>query len=176
MRVTTPTLSLYYGLLAAMPHEPYEDFAAWAAEKQELEMEAIAARAEAEEAAAAEKAKAQRTADAAFGRWVVDKRVHDDALAVLPRLSSLGSAEEDWQALLSMYAYCHAYLSDQHTQFAVDVSENPKRSLEHVFAGFSRKYHGFDKVRASCIMPLLGPPARHPLFYTPSIPTLCPRR
>ena len=77
----------------------------------------------------------------------MDKRVHEDALAILPRLTPLGSGDEDWSSVLTAYAYTHTYLSDQHTLFAVDVNENPRRSLEHVFAGFTRRLHGFDKVR-----------------------------
>ena len=47
----------------------------------------------------------QATADAAFGRWVVDKAVHDDALELLPQLSALGSAEEDWRSVLNAFAH-----------------------------------------------------------------------
>ena len=129
-----------------MPHEPYEDFAAWAAEKQQLENDALEAAEEAAAAAAAAAAKQQKTADAAFGRWVIDKAVHDEALALLPTLGAMGGEEEGWNALLTAYAYTHCYLSDQHSQFQVDVNENPKRSLEHVFAGFTRKYHSYARV------------------------------
>ena len=107
---------------------------------------------------------------------MVDKRVHDDALALLPRLSSMGSSDEDWGAVLSAYAYTFCFLSDQHTQFAVDVNENPKRSLEHVFAGFTRKYHGFDKVRhAPSPLPALPHAKPHP-FSSPPPPSSSARR
>jgi hypothetical protein len=113
-----------------MPREqPYESFQQWADEKQQLETDAAEQAEEAAEAARVAAAEAKRTADAAFGRWVVDKAVHDEALALLPRLGPMGASEEDWQALLTMYANVQSYLKDQHAQFAVDVNENPKRSL-----------------------------------------------
>ena len=111
-----------------------------------LSQKAAEKKAAEEEEKASAAAVAQRRADAAFGRWVVDKRVHDEALAILPKLSSMGSDDEDWNKLLLAVAYTQIYLTDQHTQYAVEVSENKKLSLEYVFVNFTKKYHGFDKV------------------------------
>jgi hypothetical protein len=124
--------------------------------------------------AAAKKAATQAKADAAFGRWVIDKRVHDTALALLPSLTPMGSSDEDWAAVLTAYAYTHCYLSDQHSQFAVDVNENPKRSLEHVFTRFTQKFHGFDKVSRALPRQRAAPPAIHraPIKLTPLLHTL----
>ena len=49
----------------------------------------------------------QAQADAAFGRWVVDKNVHDDALAVIGQLSAMGSSEDGWRQVLTAYAYTY---------------------------------------------------------------------
>ena len=49
----------------------------------------------------------QAQADAAFGRWVVDKNVHDDALAVIGQLSAMGSTEDGWRQVLTAYAYTY---------------------------------------------------------------------
>lgn len=97
--------------------------------------------------AAEEKAAKQATADAAFQRWVVDKSVHDEALELLPKLVAHGRNEDTWRAVGLAYAYCHVYLDEKHRQFAVDVSENPKRSFEATFSAWTRKSHGFDEVR-----------------------------
>jgi len=137
-----------------MPHEPYESYDAWAQEKMDLENALIAKAAEEKEEEAAKRAAQQAKADAAFARWTVDQRVHEAALKVLPRLAPMGGSEEDWQKVLTMYAYTFNYLNDQHAQYAVDVSENPKRSLEHVFGNFTRKTHTFDKVSLRmCTLP-----------------------
>ena len=111
---------------------------------------------------------------------MVDKRVHDDALEIIHRLGPMGSSDEDWNAVLMAYAYTFNYLSDQHSLFAVNVAENPKRSLEHVFAGFTRRTHGFDKVRRGAAArprparPLLTPPS--PLPASPRPARTPPRR
>jgi len=122
-----------------------------------LSQKAAEKKAAEEEEKASAAAVAQRRADAAFGRWVVDKRVHDEALAILPKLSSMGSDDEDWNKLLLAVAYTQIYLTDQHTQYAVEVSENKKLSLEYVFVNFTKKYHGFDMVGwlidIHCIIP-----------------------
>jgi hypothetical protein len=39
------------------------------------------------------------------------------------------------------------YLSDQHSNFAVNVTESSKRALNNVFGAWTRKNHGYDKVR-----------------------------
>lgn len=49
-------------------------------------------------------------AEAAFGRWVIDKAVHDDALAIMPKLAARGSTEESWREVLLAYANTYGAL------------------------------------------------------------------
>ncbi len=105
------------------------------------------AAAAAREELAAEKAASKARAEAAFQRWVVDKAVHDEALQLLPQLAAHGRNDDSWRNVGIAYAYCQVYLKEKHTQFDVDVSENPKRSFEATFGSWTRKSHAYDEVR-----------------------------
>jgi len=106
--------------------------------------------AEKREAIIAAKQESEAKSIVAFNAWNVEKTVHDRALELLPEISpGRGSDEESWKAVCLTLCYTDIGLREKHKALHAEVSNNPKRSLEYIFMGWSRKNHAFDTVTIS---------------------------